>query len=297
MFGVIGEGSEESDGVLGDPNRPIEATDMLMFISSCSTPQIDTKPVCIREAANVTLASENHQTEVANAREMVTEMVMRSAEERRVPILVCGWRRVWEVDPSRLKDRMKEIAHGSGSDGSGTHRIKIIFMNLLSTRDFKEHLMSFRKQRPSGEYDLNSVEDSELGGHWVLEGSVHSKVYNIQIFHLQGDAVAEKDLRKALEFELYDAAIILGTQAGIELPAKLQDRRILTICMMIRYVLSRPRQEKRLQWQQHNMRIVSENYQDQTALLAVSPFERSESRPQRENDFINTQVPLLRPPD
>lgn len=277
LYGVISEEVEEGTGVLGNPHRVIKDSDKLMFISSNSTPQVDPDCMSLQEAGTLT----NLLDKKTN---MLTSAVYHAQQElalsKRVPILVCGWRKVWSVDPGRLKDRMKEIVHGSDTQCS------ITFMNLLSKDEFEKHLFSFRKESSHTTHtsglDLNQMAE---GDGWVLEGSNHGKPYNIHIYHLQGDAVSERDIRQALNFRLYEAAIVLGTQAGIDLPAKIQDRRVLTICLMIRYTLSSTDG-----WSKHHMRIVSENNEDQTALLAVRATTAQPKAAPQKSDFVNTQV-------
>ena len=94
LYGVISEEVEEGTGVLGNPHRVIKDSDKLMFISCNSTPQVDPDCMSLQEAGTLT----NLLDKKAN---MLTSVVYHAQQElassKRVPILVCGWRKVWSV--------------------------------------------------------------------------------------------------------------------------------------------------------------------------------------------------------
>ena len=166
--------------------------------------------------------------------------------------------------------------------------------------------------RPLGaESDGPSDASPELPGMasagWVLgeEGS------QIKLYVIHGDAANFTELRAVLQpmTDQYrvGTAIVLGTQASGALAPHSQDTRVLSILLMLRMLTK--------QWGTP-LHIITENQEDQTALLAITPNVSSEQKelgntlaiyaqvhrhesmrggatPRREakgHDFINTQA-------
>ena len=94
----------------------------------------------------------------------------------------------------------------------------------------------------------------------------------------------------------FNACVVLGTAADVQLSPQSQDSRVLSITLLLRHLVAMRRQEQGCKTRTH---IVSENRIDQTALLALTPRESQAMRAEDGRyshlpDFINTQAIIAR---
>lgn len=165
-------------------------------------------------------------------------------------ILVCGWRNEWTHNSKRLAARIDGLVQGLCPDS------QIVFLNFLKDEEFADMMNNADFQAGEQKWTKNDV---------VLR-------------HEHGDATDSGTLRKVLSATVFEVAIVLGTVAGSKiLSAAAQDSRVLSIMCLLRKVQAEL-------GNQTNLRVVGENMQDSTSMLALPPPH--ESMP----DFINTQA-------
>ena len=145
--------------------------------------------------------------------------------------------------------------------------------------------------RPLGaESDGPSDASPELPGMASAGWELGEEGFQIKLYVIHGDAANFTELRAVLQ-SMTDqyrvgTAIVLGTQASGALAPHSQDTRVLSILLMLRMLTKK--------WETP-LHIITENQEDQTALLAITPNVSSEhqelGKPKgHDPDFINTQA-------
>ena len=180
---------------------------------------------------------------------------LKKPEPEASKVLVCGWRPIWSKDHERLKQRIRDVGKSVGN-------MNICFMNMISPTEFASH--------------MELIQAAPVAvNEWSLVSSHRGAKFEIAITHFCGDSTSLEDMRQLLQTRSFGVAIVLGTQFGVDLPPHAQDSRVLTVCLLLRHL------------SEHKIHIVSENQEDETALLAVTPQgAKSYDHP----DFINTQA-------
>jgi len=173
-------------------------------------------------------------------------------------ILVCGWRREWTEDAKRLKARVSGMTSGVPS-GSW-----VVFLNKLDFACFEECM-------DAAGFDKKENEKKEI--FWDLNG--------VFLRHLSGDAADLETLRTLMlrtDGNAFESAVVLGTMAGVDLPAASRDMRVLSTMILLRkahheYFPGQP------------LHVVGENAIDSTSSLALVPTGKV-----NQPDFVNTQA-------
>lgn len=145
--------------------------------------------------------------------------------------------------------------------------------------------------RPLGaESDGPSDASPELPGMASAGWELGEEGFQIKLYVIHGDAANFKELQAVLRSMTdqyrFGTAIVLGTQASGALAPHSQDTRVLSILLMLRMLTKK--------WKSP-LHIITENQEDQTALLAITPNVSSEhqelgKRRGHDPDFINTQA-------
>ena len=183
----------------------------------------------------------------------------------------------------RIADVAVSLAPGSN----------LVFMNSLREDKFDEL--------------MNEVVGAREQSDAALPGSTYRKAFqldpqefpDINIFHVPGNAANYQECQDLLSVDpkyRFNTAIVLGTQAvqqagGVakQLPPHSQDTRVLSILLILR--------ELSQNWDEP-LHIITENQEDQTELLAITPRIASLSGTVAsiEPDFINVCSPGKRYP-
>jgi hypothetical protein len=172
-------------------------------------------------------------------------------------ILVCGWRPEW-YDAKRFALRVDALSR-TLPDGS-----VLCFLNRLSSEAFAEQ--------------MTQTGFEALGSHWVRNG--------VTLKHKSGDAADPAVLDEVMREVKYEAAIVMGTMAGQDLPPESRDRRVQTIMLLLRQtqaLIYGTKAKGGKDWRP--LHVVGENAIDATAALAVTP-QSNRNIP----DFVNTQA-------
>jgi hypothetical protein len=100
----------------------------------------------------------------------------------------------------------------------------------------------------------------------------------VHVLHTQGDSADEGILNVILARYQFEAAIVMGTLVGADLPPQSRDRRVLTTMLLLRTIHAKYHGDRHLH-------VVGENSLESTSVLALAP-ESSHLVP----DFVNTQA-------
>jgi len=262
LIGVSSDDGTFGEIMPGNPLRVIKHDDIVIFICESSMPKVTDETVGLAvTAADQIMAQLPENT--ANADQGIHKKV-QCWFQKKPRVLVCGWRPLWSTDHERLRQRIKDV-------GIGLQDSEMCFMNMISPEDFCEHMKLVRAK--------SEADNLELGcKQWSLKSSHRGKTWSVKITHCCGDSASLPDLRKLLQSQSFGIAIVLGTQFGVDLPPHAQDSRVLTVCLLLRHLSD------------HQIHIVSENQEDQTALLAVTPQAGKDAKGYDHPDFINTQA-------
>ena len=186
-------------------------------------------------------------------------------------VLVCGWRAKWNVDTKKLAARVDDLAQPLSAYASST----IVFLNLMDTEEFAPLMEKCGFARPNG-----------AAPEWNVTGRA-----GVKILHVQGDATQVPDMKPLLDTHTFAAIIVLGTAAGIDLPAHSRDLRVLSVLLLLRHLLKDATAP---------VHIIGENQEDATSVLALPPALVTKTGDTADNnfnvkpDFINTQAIIAR---
>jgi hypothetical protein len=233
--------AQYAPGVMGDPDRIVKASDVIMFVSTSSTPHVGPRYRFEKKLDTLTLGEEVK----------VQQPIKR--------VLLCGWRQVWDDEPIRVKILLAELFSGLAPGSTVT------FATRKPRADFEELFLNA---------DLGWTKNGEDFG---IEGHAFK---GLTIHHYHCDPVKMKDMEALFKIRTFDTAVVLGTAAGLDMPAASRDSRVLTILLILRSLSHQ---------HGHTIHVVAENQQDQTATLAVTPRNNG-----YDPDFVNTQAIIAR---
>ena len=250
-------------GLCPDPNIVIEPDDLLIFLGPRSSPE---------HSQGMKETFEGYHAEAIRMREKYPETADPTdpdAAKIQANVLVCGWREMWTLKPSRLHSRIMEIVR---------QRLKgstITFINSVGKDDFRSVMERL---------GLVHVEDVKEGLHDVAVYGFEpeSEHHGGMLRHIEGDAATTDVLSPVIMKNTIHTAIVLGTQETVHLGPSHRDTRVLNILLLLRKLWS-------LKYEGVPMHIVGENNEDMTALLALAP-KRLGSRIRKEPDFVNSQA-------
>ena len=162
-------------GLCAQPNYVIKESDLIIFIGATSNPAVSPEGIMAApdelESAGVDLTPFDRQ-------QLVLDML------KPMKILIIGWRWVWTTSPSRLKNRIYEIAR-SAAKGS-----YIVFMNQMATdeRNAENDAPGFAETiTATGVVEPIRPGDSGDGGEEILPGCTGGwrlKEYpSVRVFH------------------------------------------------------------------------------------------------------------------
>ena len=118
-------------------------------------------------------------------------------------ILICGWRAEWN-DAKRFARRIEAITETIPDDSV------LSFLNRLSNEEFEERMAMLEKSE----------------SNWLFNG--------VTIKHLAGDSADPAVLYKVMKETQFEAAIVLGTLVGTDLPPISRDRRVQMTMALLR---------------------------------------------------------------
>ena len=250
-------------GLCPDPNIVIEPDDLLIFLGPRSSPE---------HSQGMKETFEGYHAEAVRLREKYPEIADPTdpdAAKIQANVLVCGWREMWTLKPSRLHSRIMEIVR---------QRLKgstITFINSVGKDDFRSVMERL---------GLAHVEDVKDGPQDVAVYGFEpeSEHHGVMLRHIEGDAATTDVLSPVIMKNTIHTAIVLGTQETVHLGPSHRDTRVLNILLLLRKLWS-------LKYEGVPMHIVGENNEDMTALLALAP-KRLGSRIRKEPDFVNSQA-------
>jgi len=263
----------------------IEEGDSIIFSSESSQPQ----------------ARINSHEEYLKEAELITSRVPKRAsgwtaargeDMEKKSILVCGWRSKWYKNTDHLIQRIMDMACSLGKDSN------IVFINEVLPEDFENIVQTvFTKSGGGGQEGglqalVGSLKDAK---ELVLPTwAVGPTRPGVTISHFHGDAACFSNLTTIFNSRAFNACVVLGTVAGLQLSPKAQDSRVLSITLAIRQLVA-----DRQSWGcTETTHIVAENRLDQTALLAMTPQEsvamRESGKMSPLPDFINNQAIIAR---
>lgn len=256
--------NRRGDGIVPtNPDRILRPDDLVIFVGLASMPPPDRRGL---------------ELAAANTEEAV---VVKKRESQRVlhkkNIMVCGWRQIWSVQRKRFAKRIEDVTAGI-ADGS-----TIVFVNELEQDEFIEVVREGGFECLNDPADPTKFNVSSRPGGWIVARQV------------LGDPMKIEVLRPLMSTIRFDSTIVLGTQAGVNLPDAGKDMRVLNIMLLLRHLLAETGSDR-------PMHVVGENNLDDTADLALAPLaregERADTQENREKnrqaDFINTQAIIAR---
>ena len=265
-------------GLCPDPDIMVKPGDLLIFIASTSSPTRSLE------------AKRSYESDLELARSMKAAVPKGDSRKTLLKndenVLICGWRSIWSEKPSRLIDRIKELAKFRRD---GTY---ITFINQTAASDSED---SFEKLLGTGGiHKYSGLDEHPLYKVWETHREVteeypstlyklsgSGELSNVFIRHVHGDAADVECLAPVLKYCNYGVAIVLGTQSSIDLSPSLRDSRVLCIMLALRKLC-------RLGLNQGKpMHVVGENEEDVTGRLALSPPAQGRDL---EPDFINGQA-------
>ena len=256
-------------GLCPNPKIEIEKGDLLIFIGERSNPI---------KSFGMDITTNKYKAE---AERFFPEIAAnRTAPPKRVKgTLVCGWRKVWHQNHTRLFDRIEQIAKVCLPSST------ITFLNLLELDEFEEIMMSMPISRYKG-VDPQPLPKS-VGEYrlYVLKESTGCK--GVILRHLVGDAADSATLKPVIDSSTIHSTIVLGTQSGVDLEPKARDTRVMCIMLLLRKLC-----KQKLKTENVPMHVVGENEEDMTASLAIGPPQKGvdEYSSYRDMDFVNTQA-------
>lgn len=234
-------------GCCADPERTILESDLIIFLSSMSSPKVsrshETTTAYNQDIRGLSLQALDQALNTVTVAESSPER-----KENAISILVCGWKADWD-EGAPLRRRLVDIAARIPLGSN------ISFLNEMDPSEFKELMLTIGAVERNGP-DKNG---------WVLEeiDIIRGCPTNIHITHYFGDAADIHDLSPLLSgdsnTDRFQTAIILGSS---KLPRELQDARILSVLLLLRHLSQH--------WVRH-LHVIADNYQDQTASIAVTP--------------------------
>jgi hypothetical protein len=229
-------------GIMGEPERIVKETDVIIFLSSSSTPHVGNQYRFEKKLDSMNLLEGTKLKQV------------------RKDVVICGWRGIWDFEPIRVKRLLADLYDGLAPGTTVT--------------------FATRKPRDKFEKSFEQVKNFNLrkkGENYFLEESIFE---GLIIRHYHADPVKMKDMEGLFKKYTFDTAIVLGTAAGLDLPAASRDSRVLSILLILRSLSMSANSA---------LHIVAENQQDQTATLAVAPKSNG-----YDPDFVNTQAIIAR---
>ena len=254
--GMLRGDKGEIIGVCPQSDYEIQADDLAMFLSPVSMPRVSDN----HEDRNLAkTASTLADLDVG----VFTDEQINANQKRQQRLLVCGWREAWSTNPARLKARIFDVCKSASPDSY------IVFLNQTSTEGFATLLDKAGVCTKLAEGAL--LQPGCSSGYSVTE------FQNVNIFHCCGDAGSFEAVEPLFRTpDVFETAIVLGTQAGKDLPPASQDTRVLSILLLLRKLTE--------DWTK-KMSVISENMLDQTANVAVTP-----GGAYKDPDFVNTQA-------
>lgn len=232
-------------GLCPDPNIVIEPDDLLIFLGPRSSPE---------HSQGMKETFEGYHAEAVRLREKYPEIADPTdpdAAKIQANVLVCGWREMWTLKPSRLHSRIMEIVR---------QRLKgstITFINSVGKDDFRSVMERL------GLAHVEDVKDG-LQDVAVYGFEPESEHHGVMLRHIEGDAATTDVLSPVIMKNTIHTAIVLGTQETVHLGPSHRDTRVLNILLLLRKLWS-------LKYEGVPMHIVGENNEDMTALLALAP--------------------------
>ena len=255
-------------GICPDPTIVIEPDDLLIFIGPKSNPNINLDMNSI--VSDYKAEAERLFPPIAQA---------RTAPPRRVKgTLICGWREVWNKNPTRLFDRIMQITKVCLPSSV------ITFLNLLEYDEFRDAMHSIGVIDYYGQDPEPLPSDFPQCKMYTLKDSIGSP--GIVLRHIQGDASNPDTLKPIVFSSTIHSSIVLGTQKGVQLSPKARDTRVMCIMLLLRKLC-----KEKLKIANVPMHVVGENQEDMTARLALGPLQRGlDESSYRDPDFVNTQA-------
>eukprot|EP00614_Pseudopedinella_elastica_P015233 CAMPEP_0172584816 /NCGR_PEP_ID=MMETSP1068-20121228/4394_1 /TAXON_ID=35684 /ORGANISM="Pseudopedinella elastica, Strain CCMP716" /LENGTH=802 /DNA_ID=CAMNT_0013379117 /DNA_START=74 /DNA_END=2482 /DNA_ORIENTATION=- len=248
-------------GIMGDPDRVINASDHMIFISPTSTPKVDPSldTSVLAKEAELYLPHASTGSKTLDPAKMVP-----------THLLLLGWREVWTKDPNRLCQRVQ----GLYSDMPVLEGSTVTIVNPMPEEEMAEVLGS-----PGSGF-------AKQGLGWVTSGGGGSGDGKVLLLHVSGDSTAHATLEKLIAEPdtVFNTAIVLGTSYGQDsgpISSECSDSRVLGTLLVLRVLCDKLGM---------SMHCVAENLQDQTSQLFLGPQPRKGEHA----DFINTQAIVAR---
>lgn len=95
--------------------------------------------------------------------------------------------------------------------------------------------VTFATRKPRDEFEelfLNAgIDFNKQGDEYGIDGPVFK---GLRIIHHHCDCVNYKDMENLFSVHTFDTAVVLGTAAGLDMPAASRDSRVLTILLILR---------------------------------------------------------------
>lgn len=190
-------------GIMGDPDRIVKDTDMIIFLSESSTPKVTIIP----EITNFKLGGENLKLEMKEHKKSIKEIKH---------VLICGWRQVWDDDPKRIKERLADLYSELGKGSTVT------FATRKARNEFNHLIM----QNKSLKFKIKEH-------NWIIDDLIFD---GLEIRHFECDPVKINDMERLFSSRTFQTAIVLGTASGLIMPDAARDSRVLTILLILRRV-------------------------------------------------------------
>ena len=251
----------EGLGLCCDPDTLIQPEDLLIYIGRKPTPR--------KAADTLDCMSEYRRHALELLPTVKPEQKLSRLKLQNT--LICGWRDVWEENPERFKNRVRQFT-GIGSPSSCS-----TFINNVALDRF-EALMAKIGIFPA----FLSADPTPLNHNCEcrLYQFSNDLVKDVYIRHIVGDAAEPSTLSPVVLDGNIHSTIVLGTQSSQMLPIEAQDTRVLSIMLLLRKLCAQKKDRA-------PMHVIGENQQDITARLALVPTAPGDvTRP----DFINTQA-------
>ena len=276
-----------SPGICGDPDRVLKDDDNLVFVSRSSTPKTsanlanpgsmtrlpaaDTAYVAHiqggsgPEGQSFDEGSSPDKSPSGTRARAPSILNMEDMEQNEVKnVLVCGWRREWDLEPERFASRLRDISRGLAEGSTVT---------ILNQKPAKGEPGCLGERVMSAQHGYAPLPGDAEG--FTLAGCVAA------IYHEKGDATDVDQLEALLSRGQFCTAICLGSSVFTHLSPTARDTRVLQMLLALRTVTKKRR---------ITMHVIAENTLDQTSTLALGPYSTNKRHP----DFVNTQAIVAR---
>ena len=271
-------------GLCPDPGHLIREDDLIIFVSSVTSPHTS------EETVNQVTAFE------ADAEKRV-EADPLANETREVlgkwNVIVIGWRGIWETEANRFRHRLDEIFEKSLPGSTLTF---VCSLEIESMRTLLE-LVGLKFERyiaPDGDGETTIQARRSMRGMTKMtklpfvcnraEYTMPAPYVDCKVIHVEGDGVLPEIIEPVIFERRIDTAIVLGTRAerrrGDEDDGFLRkdantdgfhrDTRVLAMLLLLRKVHS-------AKGDQSPMHVVGENTEDLTEKLALYPAWKKRS--------------------